>query len=154
MKTHCINCYSLETIFLMTGKKFSMTGKWPGIIFVDENGHPDFFMNWERLFEKCSCNFITDIKKFFFPGESQRCNLVKLLSEICSLTIEKKAVCWSRLGKFLTGLVLEKLMSRPLRVRSMCEGSYTINAMGCLRIPLSYCLGFYGSLHSAPFVPT
>ena len=40
LKTHCISCYSLETIFLMTGKKFSMTGKWPGIIFVDENGHP------------------------------------------------------------------------------------------------------------------
>ena len=25
----------------MTGKKLSMIGKWPGIIFVDENGHPD-----------------------------------------------------------------------------------------------------------------
>ena len=39
LKTHCINCYSLETIFLMTRKKFSMTWKWPGIIFVDENSH-------------------------------------------------------------------------------------------------------------------
>ena len=29
LKTHCINCYSLENIFLITGKKFSMTGKWP-----------------------------------------------------------------------------------------------------------------------------
>ena len=27
LKTRCINCYSLETIFLMTGKIFSMTGK-------------------------------------------------------------------------------------------------------------------------------
>ena len=34
LKTYCINCYSLETIFLMTGKL-------PGIIFADENGHPD-----------------------------------------------------------------------------------------------------------------
>ena len=24
----------------MTGKNFSMTGEWPEIIFVDENGHP------------------------------------------------------------------------------------------------------------------
>ena len=27
-KTHCINCYSLENIFLMTGKKFSITGNY------------------------------------------------------------------------------------------------------------------------------
>ena len=28
LKTLCTNCYSLETIFLMTGKKFSMTGNY------------------------------------------------------------------------------------------------------------------------------
>ena len=28
LKSQCINCYSLETIFLMTGKKFLMTGNY------------------------------------------------------------------------------------------------------------------------------
>ena len=51
LKTHCINCYSLEIIVLMTGKIFSMAGKWPGIILVDENGHPALSSRSKTIFE-------------------------------------------------------------------------------------------------------
>ena len=38
LKTHCINCYSLETIFLMTGNYFRL-----------ENGHPENILGKNEL---------------------------------------------------------------------------------------------------------
>ena len=72
LKTHCINCYSLETIFLMTENIFSMTGKWPGIIFIDENGHPVHmfeFKNFHRLSSFFSIMLNFQMLPSYFPSQ-------------------------------------------------------------------------------------
>ena len=66
LKTHCINCYSLETILLMTGKKFSMTGnyfrRWKWSPWLCSWAHISTFTNWRNLRDFLLLKFLCLIK--------------------------------------------------------------------------------------------
>ena len=62
-------------MFLMTGKKFSMTGKGPGIIFVDENAYPKNAVAWISI-KQVVQNFMRNHKS-------------KKYEEIVALMVEK-----------------------------------------------------------------
>ena len=88
LKIHCINFYSLETIFLMAGKKITITGKWPGIIFVDKKRSP-WFESLNIFFSFLRTKMNATILKMTF-----------VIYEIFKLIFSRASSGWSWTTKF------------------------------------------------------